>query len=210
MDTEGIALTTPTLGNPLLAEWVKDHGESAAYSWRERRRAWETLERRWALNSLYAFAVPTPEAMELIAGFGPVVEIGAGTGYWATMLRNLGCDVVAYDLLGEAFDKWFPTGQFGDVEQGGVEKAADHADRTLLLVWPPYAEAMALDALTAYRNAGGRRLVYVGEGYGGCTADDEFHAAIEGPDWTETHELTIPQWVGINDRLWVYERKETE
>lgn len=199
------------LANPLLDEWMKDHSPNAAYSWHDRDwsdrgREDGSHRRRWDLSALYSFAVPTEKALRLIASFGPVVEIGAGTGYWATLLRHRGCDVAAYDLLGEAFDEWFPTGQWGGVEKGGAEKAALHADRTLLIVWPPYDDPMALDALTAYRDAGGNRLVYVGEGWGGCTGDDAFHGVINGPDWTETHELAIPQWFGINDRLSAYER----
>lgn len=200
-----------TVDNPLLDAWLEHHGSGAPYRWMDRSR---DLTSTWArgrdqrrhLNSVFSFAVPTPEVLDLIVGYGPVVEIGAGTGYWARLLTERGCDILAFDLLGEAFDKWFPSGQYGDVEKGGTEKAAEHADRTLLLVWPPYDEPMALDALTAYRDAGGQRLIYVGEGCGGCTGDEAFHDALEGPGWTEVCSMAMPQWDGINDWFTVYER----
>jgi hypothetical protein len=204
------------LSNPLLVEWMRDcGGPDAAYSWYDRlarsRRLYakrsDRVDRRWALSSVYAFAIPTDEALALIASFGPVVEIGAGTGYWAMLLRSRGCDVLAYDELGAAWEGWFPAGTtYTEVEKGDVDKAAEHADRTLLLVWPPYASTMVLDALTAYREAGGRRLIYVGEPHGGCTGDDGFHEALDA-DWAETHKLTIPQWLEISDYLAVYERR---
>lgn len=168
----------------------------------------ERFYRREELRSRYAFAIPSPEAIALINGYGPIVEIGAGTGYWAKVLSDHGGDVLAFDLLGLAWEQWFPHGQVEGVVvgRGGSEKAVEHAQRTLLLVWPPYDEAMAHDVLRQYEGAGGRRLVYVGEGPGGCTADDDFFAAIGNGTWKEAATLAIPQWTGIYDNLWVYER----
>ncbi len=47
--------------------------------------------------SRYGFSVPTDEALQLIASVSPqwVVEVGAGTGYWARLLNDVGVDVVA-------------------------------------------------------------------------------------------------------------------
>lgn len=52
------------------------------------------------LRRSYAWSVPSRAALECIAHHSPhgVVEIGAGTGYWAHVLRSgCGVDVVAYD-----------------------------------------------------------------------------------------------------------------
>lgn len=206
--------------NPLLEAWRACYGD-APFNFYERDfdpRSIDSYKARHASSAAFSFAVPTDEALDLIASFGPVVEIGAGTGYWARLLADRGCDVVAYDLLGSAFDKWFPGGQFGNVEKGSTDKAEEHADRTLLLVWPPMS-SMAADALRCYESAGGKRLIYVGEGYGGCTADDDFFAMVGDhdycsdepcqhgpPTWRETQTLAIPQWDGIHDYLGVYER----
>jgi hypothetical protein len=40
-------------------------------------------------------------ALAAIARYAPIVEMGAGTGYWARCLRERGIDAVAYDELGE-------------------------------------------------------------------------------------------------------------
>ena len=214
---------TTTTENPLLDGWRDVHGKDAPHSWLSRGFDGGCRPDRDRLSAVYSFAVPTDAALDLIASFGPVVEIGAGTGYWASLLVDRGCDVVAYDHLGRNFHRWFPTGKgllYADVRRGGTPMAERHADRTLLLVWPPYGTPMAANALRYFERGGGKRLVYVGEGYGGCTGDDDFFGMLHDgcwqdpcdPDhhasrWHQTHELTIPQWFGINDYLTVYERQ---
>eukprot|EP00271_Cylindrocystis_brebissonii_P019739 TRINITY_DN6186_c0_g1_i1.p1 TRINITY_DN6186_c0_g1~~TRINITY_DN6186_c0_g1_i1.p1 ORF type:complete len:542 (-),score=66.17 TRINITY_DN6186_c0_g1_i1:227-1852(-) len=51
------------------------------------------------LRRLYSWAVPTEEALAAIAAAAPngLVEMGAGTGYWAMLLRQRGVAVAAYD-----------------------------------------------------------------------------------------------------------------
>lgn len=36
----------------------------------------------------YAWAIPTTKCIELMFHFGPIVEIGAGKGYWGYLLRK--------------------------------------------------------------------------------------------------------------------------
>ena len=46
------------------------------------------------------FAIPTREALDAIvkhASTRGIVEMGAGTGFWAAMLRNHGANVLAFD-----------------------------------------------------------------------------------------------------------------
>lgn len=51
------------------------------------------------LRRLFAWSVPSSEAIEAIVdrSKGGVCEIGAGTGYWAMLIRKRGLKVVAYD-----------------------------------------------------------------------------------------------------------------
>ena len=170
-------LVLPTLvGNPLLAE--RERLGSLDRSHPERQR----LVRR------YAYGAPTPSAIEAVADASPagVVEIGAGTGYWARLLHDRGVDVVAYDAAPpeaganqhvDAAAPWFPV-RFAD---GRV--AAEHPERTLLVVWPTWRDTWAADAVAAFHAAGGQTVVYVGEGPGGVTGDATLHArlGIHGP-----------------------------
>lgn len=153
----------------------------------------------------YAWAVPNQEAIQAIAQHGPIVEIGAGSGYWACLLSKAGVDVVAYDLhppsTGENhYDhktEWFP------VQEGGPEVAARYSDRSLLLCWPPYKSPMSYDCLKNYL---GRTVIYIGETPGGCTGSQEFHDLL-AEEFEEVREVRLPCWNGIHDSLTIHKRK---
>src|SRR5690606_9223710 len=103
----------------------------------------------------YAWAVPDDAALRIMAKHAPIVEIGAGTGYWAALLRARGVDIVAYDKDppdgGEGHPFHAARRAWTDVAVGGPEKAAEHPDRTLFLCWPPYDDPLAADCLRGYR-----------------------------------------------------------
>ena len=52
-------------------------------------RRWRQMDREWPCW-MYAFAVPSEEALALLASHAPIVEMGCGTGYWAALLRQRG------------------------------------------------------------------------------------------------------------------------
>jgi protein-L-isoaspartate O-methyltransferase len=52
----------------------------------------------------YPCAAFNSAALALLAARAPLVEVGAGTGYWAAALRRRGVDVLAYDLNPPAAD----------------------------------------------------------------------------------------------------------
>lgn len=162
-------------------------------------------ERRvWCVRR-YAFAIPTPSALDTLARYAPIVELGAGTGYWAFLLRRRGVDCVVYDLAPPdraANPNRFQPLTWTRVEQGGIEALADHPDRALFLCWPSYRDPFAARALDAYA---GTTLLYIGELAGGHTADDAFFAQL-GRHWRAVETLPLPNWPGTRDALTVYRR----
>lgn len=81
----------------------------------------------------YAYICPDRAVLDRLVHGGPIVELGAGRGYWSRLLRDLGGDVIAYDDW-----SWAPAGErWTDVETGNEASLAAHADRTLLIVKPP-------------------------------------------------------------------------
>ena len=112
----------------------------------------------------YAYVFPSDSALTMLAGLGPLVEIGAGTGYWAYRLRSFGVDIVAFDqapLDGERTNRYHPrTRPWTRVEQGDQTVLPGHADRALFLCWPPLFSSLG-DCLTYYR---GDTLAYIGDG----------------------------------------------
>src|SRR5262249_51519126 len=74
------------------------------------------------LAQRYAYVFPSDSALTMLAGLGPLVEIGAGTGYWAHRLRSIGVDIAAFDqapLDGERTNRYHSrTSPWTHVEQG--------------------------------------------------------------------------------------------
>ncbi|WP_416564332.1 hypothetical protein [Nocardia testacea] len=137
------------------------------------------------LQAVYAYAIPSPETLDWIVAFGagrPVVELGAGRGYWAKLLAERGVAVTAFDSAppdtaanvsfpGSAGHPavWFPVGAAEGFTAGLSEESI------LFLCWPPgWGDRMASAALELFESRGGRRLIYVGEPRGGKTGDDAF------------------------------------
>ncbi len=161
--------------------------------------------RIWCVRR-YAFAVPTRDALDRLASHAPIVELGAGTGYWAHLLRARGVDCLAYDLAPPdrlPNPSRFHPFTWTDVAQGDADVLKLHADRTLFLCWPPYRDPLAARALALYRGA---TLVYVGEPTGGRTADAAFFDLLTR-DWAPIEELALPNWPGTHDGLTVYRRR---
>jgi len=171
------------------------------------------------LQQKYAWAIPSPEAISRLAELGPMVEIGAGRGYWAALINDAGGDVICYDAFPptEPGNFWAPPvgqhqhfdvevliekAQFTEVQQGGPQVAALHPHRALFLCWPVYEDLMALECLAHYK---GDTVVYVGEPKGGCTGCDAFHDQLE-TEFEEVECIDIPFWDGLHDALWIFKR----
>jgi hypothetical protein len=116
------------------------------------------------LAQRYAYVLPSDSTLAILAELGPLVEIGAGTGYWAHRLRSIGVDIVAFDqatLDGEATNRYhLRTRPWTHVEQGDQTVLPGYADRGLFLCWPPLFSSLG-DCLTYYR---GDTVAYIGDG----------------------------------------------
>lgn len=164
---------------------------------------------RHALATRYTWSIISPGDVawmtEQLDGQG-VVEIGAGSGYWAWQLEQAGVDVAAYDPHPAGEDNHFCTaGPYTTVLQDDASAVRHHHDRALLMVWPPYGGPHARQALAQYQ---GDLLLYAGEGPHGCTADDGFYALL-GQEWEET--AVAPRhvtWLDIRCQLAAYRRRK--
>lgn len=160
-------------------------------------------ETRHALVQKYAFAVPCDEALDALVALGPIVEMGAGTGYWAYLLRKRGVDIQAYDKHPGTNNHYKFTRRWTGVVHGLPGKLKKRANRALFLCWPNYNTSFASDCLRYYT---GNAVAYIGEGGYGCTGDAAFHAALDR-EWEEVKEVRLPQWEGIHDALYIYRRQ---
>lgn len=177
----------------------------------------------------YSWAIPDEAALTTIAEYGPIVEIGAGGGYWAKQLRDRGVDVIAYDPDpgGGHYSRndakgWHDGTRWSEVLLGDHTAVAAHRDRSLLLVWPSYDDPWTDKVLDLYE---GDTVIYVGEGSGGCTGTSRMHTLLGDPPYcwhgdvdeectcsseparfSEVRSVEIPQWAGIHDTLRVFKR----
>lgn len=168
------------------------------------------LGSRSQLTKTFAWAIPSPGDIAWIKDVldgqntEDIVEIGAGTGYWAWQLSQSGVDVLAFDVAPLKND-WCGGIEYHPVRKGGTEMAGEFAHRALMLCWPPYDVGMAEDALRAYD---GDTLIYIGESEGGCTAGDGFFSLRE-KEWE--HLGDSPSHVtfsGIHCYVEAYRRKQ--
>jgi hypothetical protein len=161
-------------------------------------------EHRDRLVFHYSWAIPNTRAITRIARLGPVVEIGAGAGYWARLITEAGGDVIAYDTYPPDQRKNYYCGKltYHPVLLGGPEKAGAYPDRVLMLCWPPYQNNMASASLKNYT---GDTLVYIGELESGCTADRKFFDEIER-SWRRVGRCGLPQWPRMGDAMFIYQR----
>jgi hypothetical protein len=130
------------------------------------------------LAQRYAYVFPSDSTLAMLAGLGPLVEIGAGTGCWAHRLRSIGADLVAYDqapLDGERTNRYHPPARpWSHVEQGDQTELSGHADRGLFLCWPPLFSSLG-DCLRYYR---GDTVAYIGDGGYRTARLDHLHQAF--------------------------------
>ncbi|CAE7779657.1 unnamed protein product, partial [Symbiodinium sp. CCMP2592] len=165
-------------------------------------REWRDSVRVWACH-LYSYAVPSERALRRLAAEAPLLEIGAGTGYWAYMLRRRSVVVHAYDIRLARDDNEYHghSPAWTRVERGGPEAAANHAGSALFLCYPPPGN-MALQVLNFFP---GDRVLLVGE-WSGDTASQKFQEKL-----MQTFELVetvpLPNWADTAAALSVWQRR---
>lgn len=158
-------------------------------------------EERYGIVRKYSFAIPDDTALEIIASHAPIVEIGAGSGYWAHLLRERGVDIIAYDKVLKNNPYGFNM-TWTEIKYGTPGHLILHPDRSLLLCWPDYNDSFALRAIRKYP---GDTIVYIGENYGGCNGNDKFFDELE-INWELIQEHLVNQWPGIHDSMKIFTR----
>lgn len=164
------------------------------------------------LQAIYAYAIPSPETLDWMSAFATgrrVVDLGAGRGYWAAQMAAADIDVKAYDFEppdkvenvsfpngGELAEVWHPVGDLEDFERDAAGRAGD----VLFLCWPPgWGNTMASEALAAFTEAGGRRLIFIGQPRGGMTGDDAFFDALDAGWELASEDERFVAWWNLGD-----------
>ena len=192
----GEPTTTPKRNDPVAAPTV--------HRWRDAARTWACRE--------YAYAVPGDEALNALAALArPVVEAGAGTGYWASALKKRGVAVTAYDVRPPSITANAYHGRqaahFSELRAGDALRAAEAAAACGGALFACYAppeddedEAFLGRAASHFAERGGDCLVLVGEWRGDTAAAD---AAFLGR-WELVDQWPIPNWGDTSAALTIW------
>eukprot|EP01038_Epipyxis_sp_PR26KG_P009543 gene9543-12853_t len=122
----------------------------------ERSTLWNKLDAEGEkITAKYSWAIPDDRALNIIANFNPVIEIGCGKGYWAKLLQNRGVDITPYD-------KYPQSNSWTTVLRGGPEAILipNNNSKTLFLCYPDESESMAITCLENFK---GEYIIHVGE-----------------------------------------------
>ena len=150
---------------------------------------------RIALVEHYSWAIPTDAAIRTLVAHDPLLEVGAGRGYWAWCVEQMGGDIVATDLKPPR-DTW-TTVKAMDAR----DAVEDHPDRTLVLCSPETDRRWPTDAIHA---SDARYVVTIG---------NEPHPTTRlahelGQHWFEVDTRPLPTFFGLPSRLAVHRRHE--
>lgn len=152
------------------------------------------LFERQAFQDAYAWGIPSVAAIAALVEAAPLVEIGAGRGYWARLVEACGGVVHAYDATP-------PEWTYTDVQEGSPECIQEHPEATLFLAWPPLGSAMDVECLNSYT---GDTLFYHGE-VGDATGSQEAATRLR-ENWRKVKTIETPQFMGGHDALYKFER----
>jgi hypothetical protein len=137
-------------------------------------------------------------------------------------------DIVAYDVMGDAWRSWFRPSIVAEIRrggtraivarphpqrtepvlwmevlQGGPEVLRRHAERTLLLCWPDPWSGVDEATVLAYP---GEHLVVVGEPDEEGPGSESFQARLLQA-WWRIEAVPVPRWHSTKDRLFIYARR---
>ena len=177
---------------------------------------WEPVDNTEALGQ-YPEYVPTDAAIELLVEYSPLLEVGAGRGYWAHVINENGGDCIPTDLHPEEDGPAdHPATITHELPDGGLD---GHA------VWAEVQEFDAVDAIEAYPDrpvvmchpSGSTRwtervlnaiddqpLIYIGEWFPGADAHPLFFKRL-AETWSWADSFPVYDWASMHARGYVFE-----
>jgi SAM-dependent methyltransferase len=136
-----------------------------------------------------------------------VIELGCGTGFLVQSLRDKNIDISGVD--DSSFRYYKNNFAPNHCINFDFTKLDINEYDALIAAWPNY-EDNAINSVIS-RMKPNQLLFYVGEGYGGCTGNDEFHSILEDESRfkfdSELSELlsnSTLSFYGIHDRWHLY------
>jgi len=169
----------------------------------------------------YPEYVPTDEAINVLIDYGPLVEVGAGNGYWSYVLNENGGDAVPTDICPiEVHSGTYPVTETFETNGGETEEprvrlwcnvetqdgkvaVTEHPDRTVLMCHPSGATRWSEDVLDAITD---QHLVFVGEWFPGADATIRFFQKLID-EFTLIETFPVFDWESMHAQGYVFTKK---
>eukprot|EP01083_Nonionella_stella_P077180 210603_1 len=162
----------------------------------------------------FSWAVPDERALRICAEFSPIVEVGAGRGYWGKLLLDRGVDYVGFDhVLPDPEDE---IQNWCDIQKGSEEvlESTEHQNRTLFLCYPDdfehSEESLGLKCLEVFK---GDTVIIVGEMLGETVLQNPWGKTVSSECQEELNanfhkilQVPLPSWQCSQDSLTVWKR----
>lgn len=166
------------------------------------------LREQWLKKGMYALVTwswVTPFAKWI--GNKKCLEVMAGRGWLSLALQSLGIDVIATDdyswLKQKNWDE--PVTEVEELDSiEAIEKYGKDID--LLIISWPYMDDVAYNTIKKLNEINPNvQIIYIGEGMGGCTADDDFHEHFKEIDDEDFQKAVsgFQQWWGLHDYVYL-------
>lgn len=140
---------------------------------------------------------------------GRCLEIMAGSGLWSEALRAHGVDVICTDNLeweNKSHQQW-KHHRTEIIQMDALEAIRTYGkDVEFILMSWPYMDITAYKALQTMRIVNPQaRMIYIGEGMSGCTADDNFFEHMDEvyTDGIREANYKYCSFPGIYDRIYL-------
>ena len=162
----------------------------------------------------FSSCIPNDAALDALAAIGmPILELGAGAGYWGAMLRQRAVECVLFDReppTADGNNLYFNT-QFTEVLRGDHTMASNYPEHALMLCWPysdeeaeaPWAKGKMPWDVLALRNYAGSTVAHIGdlnEEADKVTTSLPFKRLLTAP-FQQVATVPLPRWLHCADSL---------
>lgn len=140
--------------------------------------------------------LPTDTALDVLKEYSPIVDIGAGNGYWTEMINRAGGDCIAIEPDPELREH-----EWCHIEKGTHEVVKKYNDRNVLLCHPP--GSLWIVDLLDYMNDD-QTLIFVGEWWRGQDGLKDFFDKLR-VQYYITNTFEVVNWKTTTARGYVFE-----
>jgi len=158
-----------------------------------------------AFNRKWGFSIPCLEVVQKLVALSPLVEVGAGTGFWSALLRSAGADIIATDIISEGSPGYgMSIGTHCPITALDARTAVvSYPERNVFCSWPTRDAEWCTEAVNEIQP--GRIFALIGRPRGGTTGSPSLFDLLDAR-FTWIDQVEIPQFPAENDDFRVFRR----